>query len=86
MQPDAILPDDAILIPDVFGPPPEEEIAESETEPIDEVLAEEAAKEEIETPPKAEEEPIEEEDALSGEDAITSAEELLKEQDFTEEE
>ncbi|MHA2237828.1 MAG: 30S ribosomal protein S3 [Candidatus Hodarchaeales archaeon] len=89
MQPNAILPDDAILIPDVFGPPPEEEITEDEAEPIDEVLAEEIAKEASEAAPKEEEKPTKEEDQpeeLSGDDAIAAAEELLQEQDFKEEE
>ncbi len=89
MQPDAILPDDAILIPEVFGPPPEENILEDEAEPIDAVIAEETAKEASEAAPKEEEKSVEEEDTTddpSSEDTIVAAEELLQEQDFSEEE
>ena len=84
MQPDAILPDDAELIPDVFGPPEEEEIEiveekEEEEEEIKEIEEKEEA-ESIEATLEEETEDTEAElkedkDKLKGED-------LLNIQDF----
>ncbi len=77
MQPDAVLPDDAVLIKEVFGPPEEEEeeVVEAGVEP-----------EEVEP----DEVPLEEEKpATIPEEAdkdIVADEKLLKEEDFEEEE
>ncbi len=78
MQPDAILPDDAVLIPEVFGPPEEDE--KETTEEVEELEVVEHDEEQ----PKDEEEtsiPSEEVDAEEIDD-----EKLLKEEDFQEEE
>ncbi|UCG04399.1 MAG: 30S ribosomal protein S3 [Candidatus Heimdallarchaeota archaeon] len=81
MQPDAVLPDDAVLIPNVFGKPEEEEVIEEEEEEeilpeVEEPLPETEVKEEpipeAETETEVEEEKPEED------------EELLKSEDFDE--
>jgi small subunit ribosomal protein S3 len=77
MQPDAILPDDALLIPNVFG------------ESKDEIVVEE----ELETKPEIEEEPVTETETeeehiteAKPESIIEEKEELLKADDFEEDE
>jgi small subunit ribosomal protein S3 len=80
MQPDAVLPDDAVLIPNVFGEPKEEELVEEE-EPIFEEPEEEA---EPETEATTEEEPVPE--AKPESTTEEESEELLKAEDFEEEE
>jgi small subunit ribosomal protein S3 len=80
MQPDAVLPDDAVLIPNVFGEPKEEELIEEEEE----------------TEPETAEEPVSETEATTEEEPVPEAEpesttekeseELLKAEDFEEEE
>ncbi|MHA1978361.1 MAG: 30S ribosomal protein S3 [Candidatus Hodarchaeales archaeon] len=77
MQPNAILPDDAVLIPEVFGPPAED--IDELPEPIEETKAveEEVAPTEEELAAAAPELPIEEDIA---------DEKLLKEEDLEEEE
>jgi small subunit ribosomal protein S3 len=77
MLPDAVLPDDAVLIPNVFGKPEEEVIEEeeeiikeeealpeTEVELIPETEVEEKATTEAEPEPKIEEEKAEEDDKL----------------------
>ncbi|MFX1505555.1 MAG: 30S ribosomal protein S3 [Promethearchaeota archaeon] len=86
MQPNAVLPDDAVLIPNVFGEPKEEELIEEEEELI-------FKKPEVETKPETAAEPVpktaaEEKDSTEAElDSTTKeeeSEELLKAEDFEE--
>ena len=79
MQPDALLPDDAVLIPNVFGEPKDEEIVEEE-----ELFGEEEpeTEEEPAAETKTEEEFITE---AEPESTIEEKEELLKAEDFEEE-
>ena len=77
MQPDAVLPDDAVLIPNVFGEPKDEAILKEEEEEEEELETEEEPIPET----KAEEDIIE----ADPEDVIKKSEELLKEEDFEEE-
>lgn len=93
MQPDAVLPDDAEILPEVFGPPPEDELlAETEEDIGIESLEEEEVEETIEDEEEAEtdigiEEPISEETVKKIDSEIElNKDELLQTEDFTEEE
>ncbi|MFX0051822.1 MAG: 30S ribosomal protein S3 [Candidatus Hodarchaeota archaeon] len=82
MQPDAMLPDDAEIIPDVFGPAePEEEIEEEE-----EIVLETQVDSDVEI--ESTEDIIEEEEQTSDVEAEIEdeSEDLLKSEDFEEEE
>ena len=85
MQPEAVLPDDAQLIPDVFGPPEEELEAEEE---LESVLEEEPRDERVETDEDSGLKAIEvlktEESEKS--EIPESEEDVLQADDFTEEE
>ncbi len=83
MQPDAILPDDAELIPGVFGPPKEEEIeiAEEEEEEIEEIEEEKETKTIKLAPEKDYSEVTEDNEDENDEEELTE-EELLNVQDF----
>jgi small subunit ribosomal protein S3 len=78
MQPDAILPDDAVLIPEVFGVPEEDQ-----EETIEEVEELEDLKHDVEQPEEEKEASILSEEATEEE---IDDEKLLKEEDFQEEE
>ena len=83
MQPDAVLPDDAEILLDVFGPPQEEAEAVEETEASDDIEPEEISAEEETIQEETEEaEEIEASDDIEPE----KVEELLKKEDFSEEE
>ena len=77
MQPDAVLPDDAEILPNVFGPPPEEVEEAEATEVTDDIEPEVTAEEETTSEEEIEE--VDEEDP----DMI---DELLKKEDFNKEE
>jgi small subunit ribosomal protein S3 len=88
MQPDITLPDDADVIPDIFGPSEEEiEVSEEEIEVTEEGAEEEAAKEE-ETESKdtllAKESKIKIQDKINDDDEHDD-QELLKDDDFDKE-
>ena len=77
MQPDAVLPDDAEIELNVFGPPPEEPEVAEEVESTDE----------IEPEVTTEEKPEEIDDTEKIEELIAEeSEDLLKDEDFNEEE
>lgn len=95
MQPDAVLPDDAVLISNVFGEPEEEKEEEEEEEGIEAIIAEEVEEktEEVEEPKKEEEvtadsETPEEDRSIEevSKPAQEEENELLKEEDFEQEE
>ena len=77
MQPDAVLPDDAEILPNVFGPPPEEVEAAEATEETDDIEPEPVSEEETTSDEEIEE--VDEEDP-------EMIDELLKKEDFNEEE
>lgn len=81
MQPDAVLPDDAVLIPNVFGEPKKDELIEEEESIFEEP--------EEETEPETEAVEEEKEDLTEAElvkpEKEEESEDLLKEDDFEEE-
>ncbi|MFX0122938.1 MAG: 30S ribosomal protein S3 [Candidatus Hodarchaeota archaeon] len=84
MQPDAVLPDDAVLIPNVFGKPEDEEIVEEE-ELLEAELEEESLPETEEEPsPEMVEEPIAEmkPETEIKEEITKEDEKILKSEDF----
>lgn len=96
MQPDAVLPDDAVLVPDVFGEPEKEEEAAEEIEEEEEIIEQLKGEAEVETEDEAEVETEEETEVETEEEAKTTLrpkketeerpeekkEELLQEEDF----
>ncbi|MHA2073346.1 MAG: 30S ribosomal protein S3 [Candidatus Hodarchaeales archaeon] len=88
MQPDAILPDDAVLIPDVFGPPEEEPFEAGESDEIEEMEEVVEKTEEVSEEPLSEnidEEPEEQEQSEEPDDK-ESEKDLLNVEDFEKEE
>ncbi len=86
MQPDAVLPDDSVLIPNVFGKPEDQDLVEEEEEILPEAeLKEESlpeTKEEITSETEEEIEPLPEAEPEIEEEE--KDEELLKSEDFEE--
>lgn len=80
MQPDAVLPDDADIIPNVFGPPKRELVVEREEEAEIETVTPIEAKPSVGQEEEAEVSPDVETEVEAG------SEELLKSEDFEEEE
>jgi small subunit ribosomal protein S3 len=87
MQPDAVLPDDAVLIPNVFGKPKDEVIVEEEESLFEAELQEESlpeTEEELIPETEVEEEPIAEAEPETKieEEKPEEDEKLLKSEDF----